>query len=82
MGGKKNVSCGTFEAIIFVAALIAGTACSLSSKTMLGLEGIGMTGEMENFSKPLFQTFGMFVGMTAGTLSFLKYIYTHDRYVD
>ena len=26
----------------------------------------GMTGNIENFSKPIFQTFGMFTGMTAG----------------
>lgn len=66
MGSKKNVSCGTFEAFIFLAALVAGTACSLSSKVMLNLRGIGMTGQEEAFSKPLFQTFGMFTGMTAG----------------
>lgn len=66
MGSNKNVSCGTFEAFIFITALIAGTACSLSSKTMLGLSGIGMTGNIEPFSKPIFQTFGMFTGMTAG----------------
>lgn len=56
MGGGKNVSCGMFEAFIFTAALIGGTACSLSSKTMLGLSGEGMTGETEAFSKPIFQT--------------------------
>ena len=66
MGSKKNVSCGTFEAFIFLAALVAGTACSLSSKVMLNLRGVGMTGQEEAFSKPLFQTFGMFTGMTAG----------------
>lgn len=54
--GQKNVSCGPFEAFIFIAALIGGTACSLSSKTMLGLSGEGMTGDIEAFSKPIFQT--------------------------
>ncbi|CAM9258013.1 unnamed protein product, partial [Ectocarpus fasciculatus] len=68
MGGGKNVSCGMFEAFIFTAALIGGTACSLSSKTMLGLSGEGMTGETEAFSKPIFQTFGMFLGMVTGLL--------------
>jgi drug/metabolite transporter (DMT)-like permease len=32
----------------------------------MDLHGIGMTGEVEPFSKPIFQTFGMFVGMTFG----------------
>ena len=30
------------------------------------MQSIGMTGELENFSYPLFQTLGMFVGMTCG----------------
>jgi drug/metabolite transporter (DMT)-like permease len=33
---------------------------------MLDMESVGMTGEVEKFSYPLFQTFGMFIGMTAG----------------
>lgn len=33
---------------------------------MLNMESTGMTGETEKFSYPLFQTFGMFIGMTAG----------------
>ena len=32
---------------------------------MLDMESVGIDGEMEKFSFPLFQTFGMFVGMTA-----------------
>jgi hypothetical protein len=32
---------------------------------MLDMQGVGITGEMEKFSFPLFQTFGMFTGMTA-----------------
>ena len=31
---------------------------------MMGLQGVGITGEVEVFQKPIFQTFGMFVGMT------------------
>jgi hypothetical protein len=33
---------------------------------MMELRGIGITGEEEVFQKPIFQTFGMFVGMTFG----------------
>ncbi len=35
---------------------------------MLSMKSVGITGEMEDFSFPLFQTFGMFLGMTAGLL--------------
>ncbi|CAE7689493.1 SLC35F6, partial [Symbiodinium microadriaticum] len=49
----------------FLAALIFGTGCSLTSKVMLDMEAVGMDGQMEKFSFPLFQTFGMFIGMTA-----------------
>jgi hypothetical protein len=51
---------------VFLAALVAGTGCSLTSKIMLDMESVGITGEVEKFSYPLFQTFGMFTGMTAG----------------
>lgn len=43
---------------------LSGTACSLTSKVMLSMKSVGMTGEVEDFSFPLFQTFGMFLGMT------------------
>ena len=58
--------CRLTELLIFVAAIVAGTACSICSKTMMELHGIGMTGQVEKFSKPLFQTFGMFLGMVFG----------------
>jgi len=58
--------CGLLELLIFVAAIVCGTACSICSKTMMQLRGVGMTGHDEQFSKPLFQTFGMFVGMCFG----------------
>mmetsp|Transcript_58083 Transcript_58083/g.141968 ORF Transcript_58083/g.141968 Transcript_58083/m.141968 type:complete len:497 (-) Transcript_58083:301-1791(-) len=61
-----NKKCGLLELIVFVAAIIAGTACSILSKTMMGLQAEGITGEMETFEKPIFQTFGMFLGMTFG----------------
>jgi drug/metabolite transporter (DMT)-like permease len=61
-------TCGMTELLIFIAAIVSGTACSICSKTMMDLHGIGITGEVESFSKPLFQTFGMFVGMLFGLL--------------
>ena len=64
--GTNYKKCGLTELLIFVAAIICGTACSICSKTMMGLHGEGITGETEKFSKPIFQTFGMFVGMVAG----------------
>lgn len=68
MGGNTNVKVGPTELFIFLMALVAGTGCSLCSKIMLDMEAVGMTGEIEKFSFPLFQTFGMFIGMTAGLL--------------
>jgi len=66
--GSKDVpkKCGLMELLIFLAAIVSGTACSICSKTMMDLHGVGMTGATEPFSKPLFQTFGMFVGMLFG----------------
>ena len=61
-----NKKCGLLELIVFVAAIVAGTACSILSKTMMGLQAEGITGEVETFEKPIFQTFGMFLGMTFG----------------
>jgi drug/metabolite transporter (DMT)-like permease len=65
-GGSTASRCGLTEMLIFMAAIVFGTACSICSKVMLDLHGIGMTGEVEAFSKPIFQTLGMFVGMTFG----------------
>lgn len=60
--------CSLHKLLIFVAALVAGTVCSLTGKALLSMESIGMTGETEAFCYPLFQTFGMFLGMTGGLL--------------
>ncbi|EEC47108.1 predicted protein [Phaeodactylum tricornutum CCAP 1055/1] len=74
MGGASNDSsssttrCGVFELSIFVAAIVSGTACSICSKTMMELHGVGIDGTMELFTKPIFQTFGMFVGMMFGLI--------------
>ena len=63
--GSPN-KCDLGAALIFLAAIITGTACSICSKTMMELQGVGITGEVEVFEKPIFQTFGMFVGMMFG----------------
>lgn len=66
MAGGHSATCGFGAMCVFIAALIAGTACSLTSKIMLSMRSVGLTGIEEDFSFPLFQTFGMFLGMTAG----------------
>jgi hypothetical protein len=72
MGGDKGgdsaitTRCGVWEFTLFVLAVLTGTACSICSKTMMELHGPGIDGDDEVFSKPLFQTFGMFVGMLFG----------------
>jgi drug/metabolite transporter (DMT)-like permease len=65
---SNRTKCGVFEIIIFLAAIVFGTFCSICSKTMMSLHGIGIDGDIELFEKPIFQTFGMFVGMTFGLL--------------
>ena len=62
-GGDGPKTCGLTELLVFIAALIFGTLCSIMSKNMMGLTGEGLTGEIELFEKPIFQTFGMFLGM-------------------
>jgi len=64
-GGASEGSktCGLTELIVFLAALVFGTMCSIMSKNMMGLHGVGTNGEMQLFEKPIFQTFGMFLGM-------------------
>jgi len=68
MSGGNNAAkkCGLTELLIFLAAIICGTGCSICSKTMMELRGEGITGQEEVFQKPIFQTFGMFVGMMFG----------------
>lgn len=73
MSNLSNVqSCSPTRVILFVLALIFGTGCSICSKTMMSLP-VSTVDEnglevFETFQKPLFQTFGMFVGMTFGLL--------------
>jgi len=59
MTNRHNVAFGVGALVVFVGALIAGTACSLTSKVMLSMKSVGITGEIEDFSFPLFQTFGI-----------------------
>lgn len=66
ISSDKTKKCGFAELFVFVMAMIGGTACSICSKVMMSLHSVGMTGKVELFSKPLFQTFGMFVGMLFG----------------
>lgn len=58
--------CGVTQMTIFLIAIATGSACSICSKTMMELKGVGITGDTEPFGKPIFQTFGMFVGMLFG----------------
>ena len=74
----SNVNrCGLAEAILFVLAVLFGTACSISGKIMMdmtGTNGIDMaTGEpiVEVFRQPLFLNFGMFLGMLFGLVRFV-----------
>jgi len=62
-GGHGTHKCGVAELVIFILAIASGTACSVSSKMLMDQSGVGITGEVEAFQKPLFQTFGMFLGM-------------------
>jgi hypothetical protein len=50
-GGSSNsppTKCGLFELLVFIAAIVTGTACSILSKTMMQLQGEGMTNEQES----------------------------------
>jgi len=47
--------CGLLENVVFVIAIVTGTACSICSKTMMQLEGVGIDGDIEVFEKPIFQ---------------------------
>jgi multidrug transporter EmrE-like cation transporter len=75
MSNLSNVhKCGLNEVILFLLAIIFGTGCSICSKTMMSLRGTNGTldgnglPQVELFQKPLFQTFGMFVGMMFGLI--------------
>ena len=62
-GHKGSETCGPQAAAVFVIGLAAGTGCTIASKALFQLEARGMTGEVETFDPPLFQTWVMFLGM-------------------
>jgi hypothetical protein len=55
-GPDATKKCGLFELLVFIAAIVFGTMCSILSKTMMSLHGEGMSGESEQFQKPIFQS--------------------------
>ena len=61
MGSEQ---CGPQAALVFIIGLAAGTGCTIASKALFQVQAVGMTGEVETFDPPLFQTWVMFVGMT------------------
>ncbi len=63
MSGGDDAKCGMAELLVFLGALVAGTGCSLCSKVLLSMQAVGISGEVESFQNPLFQTWGMFLGM-------------------
>lgn len=72
-GGNNHVllsninKCGLMEILVFTAAVLFGTCTSICSKTMMSMTGSTTTSSIEeSFQKPIFQTFGMFVGMIFG----------------
>mmetsp|Transcript_858 Transcript_858/g.1789 ORF Transcript_858/g.1789 Transcript_858/m.1789 type:complete len:450 (-) Transcript_858:284-1633(-) len=67
-GDNKTKQCGLTELLVFLAALVFGTMCSIMSKNMMALHAEGKTGQTELFDKPIFQTFGMFLGMVFALL--------------
>ena len=63
---NRRTEKGLYELSIFCAAIATGTACSISSKVMYDLKGVGSNGELQHFDKPLVQTLGMFLAMVIG----------------
>lgn len=63
MSGGEG-SCGPSAVIVFIVALIAGTGCTIASKSAMSMMAEGKTGEIESCRPPLFFTFVMFLGMT------------------
>jgi hypothetical protein len=65
---NNNNEKGLLEVSIFIAAIATGTACSILSKVLFKLQGIGSDGTVQYFDKPLVQTLGMFLAMIPGLL--------------
>ena len=60
----EEYQCGGWSALIFIVSLVAGTACTVLSKTLFQMEAIGLSGELEPFRPRLFQTWIMFLSMS------------------
>jgi len=56
-------SCDARSALVFIVGLAAGTGCTIVSKAMFQARAVGLSGELEDFKPPLFQTWVMFLGM-------------------
>jgi len=61
MGGER--SCDASAATVFVVGLVAGTVCIIASKALFEGTARGITGEVEPFKPPVYETFIMFFGM-------------------
>ena len=62
MGGATERSCDVLSALIFIAGLVAGTVCIIASKLLFEGKARGITGEVEPFQPPVFESFIMFFG--------------------
>lgn len=62
-GHKGSETCDAKAAAVFIIGLAAGTGCTIASKALFQVETEGLTGEIQTFKPPLFQTWIMFVGM-------------------
>jgi len=72
----QEPKCTPVSALVFIIALTAGTGCTVAAKSIFGLTGVGITGEVEHFRPPLFLTLMMFFGMAfALPAHFLKQAY-------
>jgi len=61
MGAERP--CDATSAAVFIVGLVAGTVCIIVSKMLFEGTAIGITGEVESFQPPVFESFIMFFGM-------------------
>jgi drug/metabolite transporter (DMT)-like permease len=57
---------GLYEVLIFLAAIVTGTGCSIFSKVLMDIHGVTNDGTVQKFHMPIFQTFIMFASMNLG----------------
>ena len=60
MGADK---CDTAAALVFIVGLLAGTGCIICAKALFEVQSIGLSGHLEDFKPPVFQSWVMFFGM-------------------